>query len=51
MVGKRPARSAASNSLGSTTIMQIVLVLVSGAGGGSEVTGRSGVGSGKQVDL
>ena len=31
--------------------MQIVLVLVSGAGGGSTVTGRSGVGSGVRVDL
>ena len=37
--------SVASKSLGSTTVMRIVLVLVSSAGGGSEVTGRSGVGS------
>ena len=44
-------RSVASKSLGLTTVMRIVLVLVSGAGGGSEVTGRSGVGSGGQVDL
>ena len=44
-------RSIVSKSLGPTTVMQIVLVLVSGAGGGSEVTGRSGVGSGGRVDL
>ena len=31
--------------------MQIVLILVSGAGGGSEVSGRSGVGSCGRVDL
>ena len=31
--------------------MRIVLVLVSGARGGSEVTGRSGLESGGQVDL
>ena len=39
-------RSVASKSLGLITVMQIILVLVSGAGGGSEVTKRSGVGSG-----
>ena len=50
-MGKRPARSVASKSLGLTTVMRIVLVLVSGAEGGSEVTGRSGVGSGGRVDL
>ena len=43
--------SVASKSLGSIAVMRIVLVLVSGAGGVSEVTGRSGVGSGGQVDL
>ena len=51
MVGKRPVRSIASKSLGLTTVMRIVLVLVSGAGGGAEVTGRSGVGYGMRVDL
>ena len=51
MVVKRPVRSVASKSLGSITVIQIVLVLVSGARGGSEVTGRSGVGSGGWVDL
>ena len=51
MVGKRPVGSVASKSLGSIAVMRIVLVLVSGAGGGSEVTGRYGVGSGGQVDL
>ena len=48
-------RSVASKSLGSITVMRIVLALVSGAGGGSEVTGRSwvgsGVGAGGRVDL
>ena len=44
-------RSVASKSLGLTTVMRIVLVLVSGAGGGLEVTGRSGVESGERVDL
>ena len=44
-------RSVASKSLGSITVMQIFLVLVSGAGCGSAVTGRSGVGSGVRVDL
>ena len=48
-------RSAASKSLGSITLIRIVLVLVSGAGGGSELTERSGVGSGvgagRRVDL
>ena len=44
-------RSIASKALGSITVMRIVLVLVSGAGGGSEVTGRSGVGSGGRIDL
>ena len=39
-------RSVSSKSLGSITVMRIVLVLVSGAGGGSDVTGKSGVGSG-----
>ena len=42
MVGKRPVRSVASKSLGSTTAMWMVLVLV---------TGRSGVGSWGLVDL
>ena len=42
MVGKRPGRSIASKSLGSTTVMSIVLVLV---------TKRSGVGSWGLVDL
>ena len=55
MVGKQPVRSVASKSHGSITVMRIVLVLVSGAGGGSEVTGKSGVGSrvgaGGRVDL
>ena len=51
MVGKRRVRSIASKLLGSTTVMQIVLVLVYGAGGGSEVTGSSGVESGGRVDL
>ena len=55
MVGKQPVRSVASKSLGSITVMQIVLVLVSGSGGGSEVTGRSEVGSavgaGGRVDV
>ena len=44
-------RSAAKKSLGLTTEIQIVLFLVSGAGGGSEVTGRFGVGSSGRVDL
>ena len=44
MVGKLPVRSVASKSLGSTTVMWMVLVLVTVAWGGSEVTGRSGVG-------
>ena len=44
-------RSVANKSLDLKTVMRIVLVLVSGAGGGSEVTGRSGVGSGGRVDL
>ena len=39
-----------SKSLGSTTVMRIALVLVSSAGGGSEVTGSSGVGSCGLVD-
>ena len=43
-------RYVASKSLGWTTVMRIVLVLVSSAGGGSEVTERSGVGSCGQVD-
>ena len=51
MVGKLPVISVANKSLGSITVMQIFLVLVSGAGGGSEVTGRSGVASGGRVDL
>ena len=51
MVGKRPVIPVTSKSLGSITVMRIVLVLVSGAGGGSEVTRRSGVGSGGRVDL
>ena len=42
MVGKRPVRSVFSKSLGSTTVMCMVLVLV---------TGRSGVGSWGMVDL
>ena len=42
MVGKRPMRSVASKSLGSTTVMCMVLVLM---------TGRSGVGSWRLVDL
>ena len=42
MVGKRLVRSVASKSLGSTTVMWMVLVLV---------TGRSGVGSWGLVDL
>ena len=45
MIEKRPVRSVASKSLGSTTVMWIVLVLVNVAWGGSEVTGMSGVGS------
>ena len=44
-------RSVASKSLGLTTVMWIVLVLVTVAWGGSEVTGRSGVGSWGLVDL
>ena len=51
MVVKQPVRSVASKSLGLTTVMWIVLVLVTIAGGGSEVTGRSGVGSCGRVDL
>ena len=55
MVGKQPVRSVASKSLGSRTVMRIFLVLLFGAGGGSEVTGKSGVGSrvgaGGHVDL
>ena len=51
MVGKRLVRSVASKSLGLIIVMRIVLVLVSGAGGGSEVNGRSGVRSGRRVDL
>ena len=43
--------SVAGKSLGSIRVMRIVLVPVSGAGGGSEVTERSGVGSGGRVDL
>ena len=50
MVGKRPARFVTSKSLSSTTVMRIVLILVSGVGGISEVTGRSGVGSYRRVD-
>ena len=42
MVGKRPVRYVASKSLGSTTVMCMVLVIV---------TGRSGVGSWGLVDL
>ena len=42
MVGKRPVRSVASKSLGFTTVMRMVLVLV---------TGRSGVGSWGLVEL
>ena len=42
MVGKRPVRSIASKSLGSTKVMCMVLVLV---------TGRSGVGYWGLVDL
>ena len=42
MVGKRPVRSVTRKSLGSTTMMCMVLVLV---------TGRSGVGSWGLVDL
>ena len=42
MVGKQPVISVARKSLGSTTVMCMVLVLV---------TGRSGVGSGGRVDL
>ena len=44
MVVKRPVRSVASKSLGYTTVMWMVLVLVTVAWGGSDVTGRSGVG-------
>ena len=48
-------RSTVSKSLGLITIMRIFLVLVSGAGGGSELTGRSGVGygvsAGGRIDL
>ena len=42
MVGKRPVRSVAIKSLGSTTVMCMVLVLVNG---------RYGVGSWGLVDL
>ena len=42
MVVKRPVRSVASKSLGSNTVMCMVLVIV---------TGRSGVGSWGLVDL
>ena len=42
MVGKQPVRSVASKSLGSTTVVCMGLVLV---------TGRSGVGSRGRVDL
>ena len=42
MVGKRPVRSVARKPLGSTTVMYMVLVLV---------TGRSGVGYWGLVDL
>ena len=45
MVGKRPVRSVAIKSMGSTTVMWMVLVLVTVAWGGSEVIGGSGVGS------
>ena len=48
---KRPVISVASKSLGLITVMRIVLVLVSGDGGGSEITVRSGVGFGRRVDL
>ena len=51
MVGKKPVRSVASKSLGSTTVMWMVLVLVTVAWGGSEVTGRSGVGYLGRFDL
>ena len=44
-------RSVVSKSFGSTTVMRIVLVQVSSAEGGSEVTRRSGVGSCGRVDL
>ena len=48
-------RSVAIKSFGSIKVMRIVLVLVSGDGGGSVVTGRSGVGygvyAGGRVDL
>ena len=43
-------RYVARNSFVSITVMRIVLVLVSSDEGGSEVTGRSGVGSCGQVD-
>ena len=45
MVGKLPVRSVTRKSLVSTTVMWMVLVLVTVAWGGSEVTGRSEVGS------
>ena len=45
MVGKLPVRSVANKSLGLNTVMWMVLVLVTVAWGGSEVTGRSGIGS------
>ena len=51
MVGKRPVISVASKSLGSTTVMWMFLILVNVVWGGSEVTGRSGVGSWGLVDL
>ena len=44
-------RSVASKSLGSTTLLWMVLVLVTVPWGGSEVTGRYGVGSLGRVDL